>query len=104
MQDSNFLDLLKNEPVKKHPVNYYADKLCITPKYLTAVCKRESKKSASEWIGEYILEDVRYYLRNTNKTIKEIITLLNFPTTSAFGTYVRKHLGVSPNQYRKKAK
>ena len=99
-----FLDILKREPTKKRPVSYYAAKLCITPKYLSTVCKNASQKSASNWINDYVLDDVRFYLRNTDKTVKEIVAILGFPNLSHFGSYVRKHLGLSPNEYRKKAR
>ena len=95
-----FLDLLANDAVKHRPVDYYADKLCITPKYLTIICNRKSQKTASDWIRNYTLDEVRYYLRNTNKTVKEIAALMGLSSVQSFGKYVRQHMGVSPNDYR----
>ena len=46
----HFLDLLHSNDVKRHTVEAYASKLCISPKYLTAVCKKNSGKTANEWI------------------------------------------------------
>ncbi len=71
-------------------------KLCITPKYLSIICKRHSGKTAIEWITEYTLADITYYLRSTSKTIKEISGILGFSNTSFFGKYVREHLHMSP--------
>lgn len=95
-----FLDLLANDAVKHHPVDYYAEKLCITPKYLTIICNRKSQKTASDWIRDYTLDEVRYHLRNTDRTIKEIAAMMGFSSVQSFGKYVRQHMGVSPNDYR----
>ena len=89
-----------SERMKKRPVYYYADALYITPKYLTVVCKEVSGKTASDWIEEYLAEDISFYLRNTSKSMKEICEILNFPNVSFFGKYVRQHFGMTPTDYR----
>ena len=68
--------------------------------YLSIVCKRHSQKTAIEWITEYTLSDITYYLRSTNRSIKEISAILGFSNTSFFGKYVREHLHMSPLKYR----
>ncbi len=97
----DFLSLISSEVVKHRPVSYYASKLCITPKYLTVVCRRESGKTASDWINEYVNQDINYYLKNTNNTVKEIADLLGFENLSFFGKYVKTHFGKSPRNFRK---
>ena len=95
-----FLELLQQNDVKHRPVEYFAQQLCITPKYLSIVCKRHSQKTAIEWITEYTLSDITYYLRSTNRSIKEISAILGFSNTSFFGKYVREHFRMSPLKYR----
>ncbi len=95
-----FLELLQNSEVKHLPVEHFAQQLCITPKYLSIICKRHSGKTAIEWITEYTLSDITYYLRSTSKSIKEISGILGFSNTSFFGKYVREHLHISPLKYR----
>ena len=95
-----FLEMLQQSEVKHRPVEYFAQQLCITPKYLSIVCKRHSSKTAIEWITEYTLSDITYYLRSTNKSIKEISGILGFSNTSFFGKYVREHFHTSPMKYR----
>lgn len=99
-----FLSMLSKEKVKRRPVGYYADVLSITPKYLTMVCEHESGKPAKEWINQYVVEDVRYYLRNTATPIKEIADRLGFANISHFGSYVRRHFGMSPSVCRTQSK
>lgn len=97
---SRFIAMLDSEKVKYHPVSYYARKLCITPKYLSMLCKRSTNKSAKQWIHDYVCDDIRFYLKATDKDIKEIAALLGFPNASFFGKYAKDQLGMSPNAYR----
>lgn len=95
-----FLDLLHSNEVKRHTVTAYASELCISPKYLTAICKKNSGKTANEWITEQVLEDIRYYLRQTDLSIKQICDRLGFPNPSFFGKYVKDHFGMTPLEFR----
>ena len=95
-----FLDLLLSSERKRHTVESYASELCISPKYLTAVCKKNSGKTANEWITEQVLEDIRYYLRQTDLSIKQICDRLGFPNPSFCGKYVKDHFGMTPIQLR----
>lgn len=97
---NRFLGILSNSDVKRQPISYYAGQLAITPKYLTMLCLKYSNKTASEWVVQYTIEEVRFYLKSSNLSIKEISAKLGFSNMSHFGSYVRKHLGVSPSDFR----
>ena len=97
-----FLDLLHATEMKHRTVDYYANQLCISPKYLSAICKNNSGKTANEWITEHVLEDIRYYLKSTDYPVKQICSLLGFPNSSFFGKYVKTHFGLTPMQFRQK--
>ena len=99
---NRFLNMLANSEVKRRPAAYYAAQLNISPKYLTMLCQQYSDKSASQWIIQYTLDDIRHDLVSMNLSIKEISVKLGFANISHFGSYVRKHLGVSPSKYRDK--
>lgn len=98
----NFLSLLSSSYPKSRSVSYYADKLCLTPKYLSTVCKEVSGETASELINRYVVKDIDFLLKQRGRSIKEICNELEFPNLSFFGRYVKKHLGLSPKQYREK--
>ena len=51
-------------------------------------------------MAQYTVEEIRYYLKHTELSIKEISAHLGFSNMSHFGSYVRKHLGVSPSEFR----
>ena len=95
-----FLDLLHSSEVKHRTVEAYANDLCISPKYLTAVCKKNSGRTANEWITEHVMEDIRFYLKQTDLSIKEICDRLGFPNPSYFGKYVKDHFGMTPLDFR----
>lgn len=99
---NKFLKLVSGNDVKRQPITQYASQLAITPKYLTMLCLKYSDKTASDWVIQYTTEDIRFYLRNSNLSIKEISAKLGFANMSHFGSYVRKHLGVSPSEFRDK--
>ncbi len=64
------------------------------------VCQKYSGKTASDWINEYVVQDINYYLKNTTKSIKEIADTLGFDNLSFFGKYVKQHFGSSPRGVR----
>ena len=97
-----FLNLLSKEQQKRQQVNYYAEKLYITPKYLSTVCRRVSGKSPISWITDSVMEDSYQLLRTTELTVKEISDKLGFPNSSFFGQYFREHAGMTPIEYRTK--
>ena len=96
-----FLHLLVSSYPKPRMVAVYADKLHVTPKYLSAVCKEISGETASDIINQYVIKDVLYLLKKSEKSIKEIVNELDFPNLSFFGKYVKRYTGSSPKQYRK---
>jgi AraC-like DNA-binding protein len=97
-----FLTLIASERYKRRQVSYYADKLCLTPKYLSIVCQRVSGKAPMQWITESTMEDCYLMLRDTNKTVKEISDSLGFPNSSFFGQFFRRQAGMTPLDYRTK--
>ncbi len=95
-----FLNLLHSGNHRHRTVESYASELFITPKYLTTICKKHSGKTANQWITEQMLDDIRYYLRETDLSIKQICGRLGFTNTAFFGKYVKEHFGMPPMQYR----
>lgn len=97
-----FLYLLGNSNPKYRPVKAYAADLCVTPKYLTEMCRRYSGNPASYWIRGYVKEDILYYLRQTDYPVKEISDRIGFPNPSFFCHYVKEQFGRTPVSMRNK--
>lgn len=97
-----FIRLLADSRGRERSVAYYAEQLCVTPKYLSMSCKASSGKTALEWIHEYTTEVITQQLKYSDRTIKEISDDLGFSTISFFGKFVKAHLGASPTAYRRR--
>ena len=82
-------------------VGWYAQQLCITPKYLAEMVKLASKRTPNEWIDNYVTMELRVLLKNSSKSIKTITEEMNFPNQSFLGKYFKEHVGISPSKYRK---
>lgn len=95
-----FMTLVTENTPRHRDVAFYAEKLCITSKYLTTVCKQASGKPASEIIGTYATNHIKRLLRSTEKSVKEVAHEAGFDNLSFFGKYVRRELGVSPREFR----
>ena len=75
---SRFLELLSESAPKEREVTYYADRLFVSPKYLSAVCKEVCGNTASAIIGAYVTKEVERLLKANTMSIKEIANELNF--------------------------
>lgn len=95
-----FISALQAYFPQKRTVAYYAGVLCVTPKYLSTICKSVYGKTAAAIINEMLLVEIQNRLMDCAKSIKTIAYELDFSTQSAFGKYVKARLGVSPLQLR----
>ena len=96
-----FTELLGEHYKHERSVGFYARQLCITPKYLTTLIKRISGKSVSEWIDNYVILEAKTLLKYSNMSVQEIAYYLNFPNQSFFGSYFKRHAGMSPYKAKK---
>ena len=96
------VELLEASYPKSRNVSSYADKLHVTPKYLSCVCKKSSGETASSLIDLYVVKDIEYLMKHSSKSIKEMVDDLDFPNISFFGKYVKRHFGMSPKALREK--
>ncbi len=98
-----FTELLRSNPHKRE-VQWYAEQIGITPKYLSEICKERSGKSASEWIADVTIAELKHLLRDTTIPIHKIAEQMEFPNASFFCQYTKKHTGLTPNKFRKERK
>lgn len=99
---SKFVQLIIQHYRDNRKLDFYADKLFITKKYLSSIIKNTSGRTAHDWIDQYTILEAKILLRSTNKTIQEISNELNFPNNSFFSKYFKKHMGITPKEYRKR--
>jgi len=96
----NFINCVYKNFKQQRGVEFYADKLALTPKYLSKVIKENTGMSANDWIDDYAMLEAKALLKSTKMTIQQISDDLNFPSQSFFGKYFKRHAGVSPKTYR----
>ena len=97
----HLIQLIEKYYMQERGVEFYADKLCLSPKYLSAVSKSICGYTVQELVFKAIIRKSISLLKNTQKDIQEISNAFGFPNASYFGTFFKKQVGVSPQQYRK---
>ena len=97
-----FMNLLEQYNKQERNVSFYAEKLGITPKYLSSVVKEVSGKTAARWIDESVILEAKALLKYSGMSIQEIAYHLNFSTHSFFGKYFKQHTGTSPSRYKRR--
>lgn len=95
-----FYVLISQYASKQRKVKFYADKLHLTPQYLTSLLKAETGKSITQWLDHVVVMHAKSLLRSTNMTIKEISSELNFGDTSLFCRYFKRNTNLSPKSFR----
>ena len=98
---TRFIHLVEHHFRHERRVGWYAEQLCITPKYLSETVKVVSGRTPNEWVDSYVTLELRVMLKTTTKSIKEIAEEMNFPNQSFLGKFFREHVGVSPTVYRR---
>ena len=96
-----FREALVKYHQQERTVHFYADKLCVTPKYLSTVVKDYSGKSPSDWICEYVIAEAKSLLHYSQLPAQEVAYRLNFPSQSAFSKFFKQNVGCTPKQYGK---
>ena len=95
-----FIKLVSENYTQQRQVIFYADQLCMSPKYLSKLVKDVSGKSAPEWIDSYVLLEAKHLLKYSDMPIKEIVFRLNFSNQTVFYKYFKAHTGMTPTDYR----
>lgn len=95
-----FVKLVRKYFRLEHNVRFYANKLCISPKYLSLVVKESTGRSAAEIIDEHLLLEAKNLLRFSGKNIQQVAYELNFSNQSSFGKYFKHLTGMSPSEFQ----
>lgn len=100
-QMRRFMEMLFRGDYQEHrSQKYYADALCITPHYLSEICKTISGQPFSFWIDRFTVQEAVRLLNDKSLSLTEISERLNFSSLSYFTRYIQKHLGITPSTLR----
>ena len=98
---SDFFQLVHEYHRRERSVSFYADKLFISPKYLSLIIKEATGRSAADIIDDYVILEAKNLLRFSGKNIQQVSYELNFPNQSSFGKYFKHLVGMSPSEYQR---
>ena len=96
-----FMQAVQKNYMQERSITYYADLLCISPKYLSQVIKNVTGRLAGEWIRDYVILEAKALLKSNKYTVQQVCDMLNFANQSFFGKYFKKRTGMSPKAYMK---
>lgn len=94
-----FLKLVLENYMSERSVSFYANEMCITPKYLSMIVAKESGKYAVDWIRDQVIFKAKALLRSRQYTVQQVADMLHFPNPSFFGKYFKQVVGIPPRQY-----
>lgn len=96
-----FIEQLYEGEYKQHrDLQHYASLLCITPHYLTEICRKASGLPATYWIDRFTLQEICRLLCQKDLTLTDIADRMHFSSVSYLSRYVKKRLGMYPSEYR----
>lgn len=101
---TRFMNMLSVYSKTEREVGFYADKLCVSAKYLSEVVKKSSGHPASYWINGYAMQEILSLLKRSDLTFAEISHQMNFYNPAHFTRFVTKQTGKSPTELRLKQK
>lgn len=95
-----FIHLASNNFKKERQVNFYADRMNITPTYLSRIVREVSGNTVCGYLQSFLYSEACKMLKMTDKTIGEISLELKFNDQSAFTKFFKQKSGMSPKAYR----
>ncbi|KIO51850.1 helix-turn-helix domain-containing protein [Flavobacterium hibernum] len=98
---TRFFELLRENYKEHHDVQFYADSLFVTRKYLSKMIKKTMLKSSREIINHLLVTEAKILLRNYNTSVSDAATELKFSDQSVFSKFFKKHTGQTPSDYKK---
>ncbi|AZS31018.1 helix-turn-helix domain-containing protein [Butyricimonas faecalis] len=96
----DFFRLLHQHHKQERSPSFYADKLCMTPKYLSSILKQTTDCTLYHWITNFSLQEAKVLLKSSDMSIIQISEELNYPNSSFFARFFKKHTGMTPLQFR----
>lgn len=95
-----FIQLVNQHCAEQHQISYYANRMCLTERYLSTIIRQTSGVTAKEWIDRALITRIKVELMHTSKSIAQIADDLHFPNPSFFSKYFKRIIGVTPGEYR----
>lgn len=95
-----FISLVNHHATREHQISFYAEKMCLTERYLGTVIRQASATTAKEWIDRALIEHIKIELKHTDKSVAQISDEMMFSNPSFFSKYFKRLVGQTPMEYR----
>lgn len=95
-----FIQLVNQHCAEQHQIGYYADRMCLTERYLSTIIRQTSGVTAKEWIDRALITRIKVELMHTGKSIAQIADELHFPNPSFFSKYFKRITNLTPLEYK----
>ncbi len=95
-----FINLVNQYGLRERKIEFYADKLCVTPNHLGAVIKHASGLTIMQWLNRHTIQKAKVLLRYSDLPIWEVAERMNFANPSFFSKFFKKETGMTPGEYR----
>ena len=96
----DFFRVLHEHHKKERNLSFYADKLCMTTKYLSKILKQTTGHSLYRWVSDFSLQEAKILLKSSEMSVLQISEELNYPNSSFFARFFKKNTGMTPLQFR----
>jgi len=96
----SFIDLVRKHCMTERELAFYADKLCISIKHLSAMIYKTTNKAPSKWIEDYTILKAKLLLATSSESILAISENMAFKSQSDFGKYFKRQTGLTPMEFR----
>ena len=97
---TDFIQQVSEFALEHHTIDFYASRLCLTPRYLSTIIRQVSGKSAKQWIDDALVTRIKIELKHTHKSLAQICDDMNFPNPSFLTKFFKRMTGVTPTQFR----
>lgn len=100
-----FMHLIHEYALREHQIGFYADRLCISSRYLNEITVEYSKgKTPKELIDEQLTVEIKVQLNKLDLSVEEVAGICCFPDSSYLSSFFKKHTGITPKEFRNREK
>ena len=97
---TDFIRLVNEYAPEHHTIDFYASRLCLTPRYLSSIITRQSGKSAKQWIDDALVTLIKIELKHSDKPIAQIADDMHFPSASFLTKFFKRKTGLTPTLFQ----
>ena len=98
---NRFIALVNEHCFRHHTLDFYADRLCLTQRYLGTLVRQASGTTAKEWIDRALINEAKVALKHSDVTVAQLADNLSFPNPAFFSKFFKRVTGMTPSQYKR---